>query len=61
MIKEGYFRQVWDNLEEDEGFEGENLSRASKKVLIKIVAHAIPMYTMWGFMLPSGLCREIEL
>lgn len=31
-----------------------------KKVFIKVVAHAIPVYTMSTFKLPLSLCKKIN-
>ena len=36
------------------------LSRASKEVLIKVVAQSIPTYTMSVFQLPMKLCDELD-
>ena len=37
-----------------------SLSLAGKKILIKFVAQAIPLYYMGVFILPASLCEEIE-
>ncbi|XP_019185981.1 PREDICTED: uncharacterized protein LOC109180726 [Ipomoea nil] len=36
------------------------LSRAGREVLLKSVIHALPSYAMMVFLLPLGLCREIQ-
>ncbi|XP_060959199.1 uncharacterized mitochondrial protein AtMg00310-like [Cannabis sativa] len=43
--------QTWDN---------KFLSRAGKKVLIKSVVQALPTYTMNVFLIPVGICNDIE-
>ena len=43
------------------GWKEKFLSKAGKKVLIKLVAHAIPNYIMGCFLLPHDLCNKIEL
>uniref|UniRef100_A0A803Q3T6 PHD finger protein ING n=1 Tax=Cannabis sativa TaxID=3483 RepID=A0A803Q3T6_CANSA len=43
--------QSWDN---------KFLSRAGKEVLIKSVVQALPAYTMNVFLIPVGICQEIE-
>ena len=48
---------VWRKLQ---GWEEKILSQASREILIKMVAHAIPTYIMNCFKLPIGLCNEIE-
>ncbi|XP_060964627.1 uncharacterized protein LOC133033648 [Cannabis sativa] len=43
--------QTWDN---------KFLSRAGKEVLIKAVVQALPAYTMNLFLLPMGICHQLE-
>ena len=45
---------VWRKLQ---GWEEKLLSQASREILIKAVAQAIPTYTMNCFKLPIGLCN----
>ncbi|XP_057432396.1 uncharacterized protein LOC130725161 [Lotus japonicus] len=49
--------RVWKKLK---GWKEQTLSRADREVLIKAVAQAIPSYVMSCFILPDGLCEEIE-
>ncbi|XP_062102834.1 uncharacterized protein LOC133812999 [Humulus lupulus] len=44
-----------------EQWEGRLLSKAGKEVLIKTVAQALPSYAMNVFLLPLGLCKEMEM
>lgn len=36
------------------------LSRASKEILIKLVVQSLPSYAMSVFLLPEGVCRDME-
>ena len=49
--------RMWRKLQ---GWEEKLLSQASREVLIKAVAQAIPTYTMNCFKLPIGPCNELE-
>ena len=42
------------------GWKGKLLSIRGKEILIKVVAQAVPSYTMSCFLIPKGLCKEIE-
>lgn len=35
------------------------LSKAGKKILIKLVAQALPTYTITCFLLPKALCENL--
>ena len=41
------------------GWKEKLLSKAGKEVLIKVVAEAIPTYTMSCFKIPDSLCDEM--
>ncbi|XP_075649856.1 uncharacterized protein LOC142620360 [Castanea sativa] len=43
-----------------EGWKGKLLSQAGREILIKLVALAIPVYAMNYFLLPLGLCDDIN-
>ena len=43
-----------------EGWKGKLLSQTGREVLIKSVAQAIPVYAMNCFLLPLGLCDDIN-
>ena len=49
--------RVWRKLQ---GWEEKLLSQVGREILIKVVAQAIPIYSMNCFKLPIGLCNEIE-
>ncbi|XP_024033517.1 uncharacterized protein LOC112095650 [Citrus clementina] len=49
--------RVWKRLQ---GWNQKLLSRAGKEILLKIVAQAMPNYTMNIYLLPLELCRELE-
>ena len=42
------------------GWKEKLLSIGGKEILIKVVAQAVPTYTMNCFLIPKGLCEEIE-
>jgi hypothetical protein len=49
--------KVWKKLK---GWKERNLSFAGRGTLIKAVAQAIPTYLMSSFLLPKGLCNQLE-
>ncbi|XP_057418946.1 uncharacterized protein LOC130713173 [Lotus japonicus] len=49
--------RVWKKLK---GWKEKFLSRAGREVLIKSVVQAIPSYVMSCFILPDGLCADID-
>ena len=50
-------QQVWKKIQ---GWEAKLLSQAGREILIKVVAQALPTYTMACFKLFISLCNEIE-
>ena len=48
---------MWKKLN---GWRGSLLSSAGKEILIKVVAHAVPLYTMQTFLLPKSLMSQIK-
>lgn len=40
--------------------ERKNISKAGREVLIKIVAQAIPTYSMSMFKIPKKICEDIN-
>ena len=49
--------RIWKKLQ---GWKGLILSKASKEILIKVVAQSRPTYTMSVFQLPLKLCDELD-
>jgi hypothetical protein len=49
--------KVWKKLK---GWKEKNLSFAGRGTLIKVVAQAIPTYLMSCFLLPKGLCNQLD-
>jgi hypothetical protein len=49
--------KVWKKLK---GWKEKNLSFAGRATLIKAVAQAIPTYIMSSFLIPKGLCDQME-
>ena len=50
-------QRAWEKLQ---GWKEKLLSQAGREILVKVVARAIPTYTMSCFKLPQGLCKELE-
>jgi hypothetical protein len=50
--------RVWQNLQ---GWKEKLLSQAGKEILIKVVAQAVPTYSMGCSKLPQSLCQDIEI
>ena len=50
-------QQIWKKLP---GWESKLLSQAGREILIKVVAQALPTFTMSCFKLPITLRNEIE-
>lgn len=58
--KRGTFNDIKEKIGKKlAGWKEKMLSKAGKEVLIKVVAFAIPTYTMSCFKLPNSLCDEI--
>ena len=49
--------RVWNKVK---GWIEQTLSAGGKEILIKVVAQAIPTYSMGCFRLPRGLCQAIN-
>jgi hypothetical protein len=55
------FQSIIDSIQTKmEGWRAKTLSQASRGVLIKVVAAAIPSYAMSTFLLPKILCRKLD-
>ena len=58
--KKNTFKSIKDKLRKKlAGWKGKLLSKVGKEVLIKVVAQAIPTYTMSVFKLPKSLCEDL--
>jgi hypothetical protein len=49
--------KIWNKLK---GWKERNLSFAGRGTLIRAVAQAIPTYIMSSFLIPKGICEQIE-
>jgi hypothetical protein len=49
--------RIWKKLK---GWKEKNLSFAGRETLIKAVAQAIPTYIMSSFLIPIGVCEQLE-
>ena len=59
--KNGAMQQIKDRIWKRIKYWKEKLiSRGDKKILIKVVALAIPTYTMSCFLIPSTICKDME-
>ena len=55
------FKLVKERLENKlSSWKGKNLSWSGRVTLIKLVAQAIPIYTMIAFQFPKNLCEQLE-
>ena len=59
--KKQIFNEVRERVEKKmAGWKDKLLSIEGREILIKVVAQAVPTYTMGCFLLPKGLCEDIE-
>ena len=59
--KKQIFNEVRERVEKKmASWKDKLLSIEGKEILIKVVAQAVPTYTMGCFLLPKGLCEDIE-
>lgn len=49
---------LWKKLQ---SWRGGLLSCAGQELLVKIVAQALPMYSIKGFLLPKSFCEELNI
>jgi hypothetical protein len=49
--------KIWKKLK---GWKERNISFAGRATLIKVVPHAIPTYLMSSFLIPVGVCDQME-
>lgn len=60
--KKGYFQEFQYHVMKklSSGWSTQYFSKGDREVLIKVVAQAIPSYTMGVFRLPEGFCNELQ-
>lgn len=59
--KKEMFQYIKDNvLKKIDGWQTKFLTPAGKETLIKVVAYALPVYSMNCFQLPMELCSELD-
>jgi len=59
--KTAAFSDILDKVQRKiEGWHSKTLSQAGKTVLVKVVASTIPSYVMSTFLLPDGLCHQLD-
>ena len=62
MSKNGAFKYLKDRLwSKVQGWIESTMSTADKEVLVKSIAHAIPVFSMSCFKLPRGLCEHLNM
>ena len=55
------FAEVKDRVAKNlAGWKGKLLSIGGREILIKVMAQAVPTYTMSYFQLPKTLCQDLE-
>jgi hypothetical protein len=55
------FQSIIDSIQAKmEGWRAKTLSQASRSVLIKVVAAAVPAYAMSTFLLPKSFCKKLD-
>lgn len=59
--KVGAFQDILDKVHKKiDGLRTKTLPQAGRLVLIKIVAAALPVYTMSSFLLPASFCSKLD-